>query len=74
MTKKLLNHVFEKWNKNFITFRNAIKEERERKGKKGVALFWQPPKLFELPEDIVVRLFLFEELEKRGLITREYKE
>ncbi|CAD8195857.1 unnamed protein product [Paramecium octaurelia] len=74
MTKKLLSHVFEKWNKNFITFRNATKEEREKKGKKGVALFWSPPKLFELPQDIVVRLFLFEELEKRGLITGEYKE
>ncbi|CAK60747.1 unnamed protein product (macronuclear) [Paramecium tetraurelia] len=74
MTKKLLSHVFEKWNKNFITFRNATKEEREKQGKKGIALFWQPPKLFELPQDIVVRLFLFEELEKRGLITGEYKE
>lgn len=33
MTKKLLNHVFEKWNRNFITFREITKEEREKRGK-----------------------------------------
>ena len=39
----------------------------------GVALFLKPPKLFELPHDSVVRQFLFEEFEKRNLITSDYK-
>lgn len=73
MTKRLLKHVFDKWNHNFTIYRLAIQEEKEMKEVKGMALFWQPPKLFELPHDNVIRMFLFEELEKKGLINGDFR-